>query len=66
MARSWELTDEQKKEIQEKQREIGAEFDPETGKRKNETENIDNTGDEEDVEGIERGRNHETDDEDIR
>ena len=33
MPKSWELSDEQKKEVQEKQREIGAEYDPETGKR---------------------------------
>ena len=47
--RSWEFTDEQKKEIQERQREIGRQFDPETGRRKNTAEN---TGDAEDVEGL--------------
>jgi len=34
MARSWELTEDQKKEIQEQQREIGAQYDPETGRKK--------------------------------
>lgn len=65
MARSWELTDDQKKEIQEKQAEIGAEYDPETGRKKGETEN---TGDNEDVEGIEarNSRNRVDDDENIR
>ncbi len=65
MGKSWELTDDQKKEIQEKQAEIGAEYDPETGRKKGETEN---TGDNEDVEGIEarNGRNRVDDDENIR
>lgn len=67
MARSWELTEDQKKEIQEQQREIGAQYDPETGRKKSETEN---TGDNEDVEGVEdmEGRNHREikDDENIR
>lgn len=68
MAKSWELTDDQKKEIQEKQKEIGAEYDPETGRKKGETEN---TGDNEDVEGMEdmesrRNREIDDDDENIR
>lgn len=65
MARTWELTEDQKKEIQEKQREIGAEYDPETGRRKGQTEN---TGDNEDVEGMEsrNGRERIDDDENIR
>lgn len=67
MARSWELTEDQKKEIQEQQREIGAQYDPETGRKKGEAEN---TGDNEDVEGVEdmEGRNHREikDDENIR
>lgn len=50
MGKSWELTEDQKKEIQEQQAEIGAQYDPETGRRKGETEN---TGDNEDVEGME-------------
>ena len=50
MGKSWELTDDQKKEIQEQQAEIGAQYDPETGRKKGETEN---TGDNEDVEGME-------------
>lgn len=64
MARSWELTEDQKKEIQEQQREIGAQYDPETGRKKGEGEN---TGDSEDVESME-GRNHREieDDENIR
>ena len=53
MGKSWELTEEQKKEINERNREIGAQFDPETGRRKGETEN---TGDNEDVERGERVR----------
>lgn len=65
MAKSWELTEEQKKEIQEKQREIGAEYDPETGRKKGEVEN---TGDNEDVEGVEsrNGRERVDEDENIR
>lgn len=65
MARTWELTEDQKKEIQEKQREIGAEYDPETGRRKGQTEN---TGDNEDVEGMEsrNGRERIDDDDNIR
>lgn len=50
MAKSWELTEDQKKEIQEQQVEIGAQYDPETGRKKGETEN---NGDNEDVEGME-------------
>ena len=68
MAKSWELTDDQKKEIQEKQREIGAEYDPETGRKRGQTEN---TGDNEDVEGAEdietrNRRGRDDDDENIR
>lgn len=67
MLRSWELTEDQKKEIQEQQREIGAQYDPETGRKKGETEN---TGDNEDVEGVEGvdgpNRNRNDDDENIR
>lgn len=50
MGKSWELTEDQKKEIQEQQAEIGAQYDPETRRKKGETEN---TGDNEDVEGME-------------
>ena len=68
MAKSWELTDEQKKEIQGKQREIGAEYDPETGRKKGQTEN---TGDNEDVESMEDvesrdGRERGDDDDNIK
>ena len=68
MGKSWELTEDQKKEIQEKQREIAAEYDPETGRKKGQTEN---TGDNEDVEGNEdietrNGRERIDDDENIR
>ncbi len=66
MAKSWEFTEEEKKEIQEKQREIGLQFDPETGMRKVETENVDNTGDEEEAENIGKGREREIDDGNIR
>ena len=63
MAKSWELTEDQKKEIQAQQAEIGAQYDPETGRKKGETEN---TGDNEDVEGVEASRNgpERTDDDD--
>ncbi len=65
MAKSWELTEDQKKEIQEKQREIGAEYNPETGRKKGEAEN---TGDNEDVEDMEsrNGRERVEDDDNIR
>ena len=67
MPRSWELTEDQKKEIQEQQREIGAQYDPETGRKKGEAEN---TGENEDVEGVEGvdgpNRNRNDDDENIR
>lgn len=65
MGYSWELTEDQKKEINERNREIGAQFDPETGRRKGETEN---TGDNKDVEGVEsrNGRERIDDDNDIR
>ena len=56
MPKSWELSDEQKKEIQEKQREIGAEYDPETGKKRNSVEGTEDTGDNEDVENTENRR----------
>lgn len=69
MGRSWELTEDQKKEIQERQAEIGAQYDPETGRKRGETEN---TGDSEDVEGTEdfevsrNGREKIDDDDNIR
>lgn len=63
MARSWELTEDQKKKIQEQQSEIGAQYDPETGRKKGEAEN---TGDNEDVEGVENRNRHKNDDENIR
>ncbi len=68
MGKSWELTEDQKKEIQEKQREIGEQYDPETGRKKGEAEN---TGDNEDVEGMEdvearNGRERIDDDNNIR
>lgn len=66
MAKSWELTEDQKKEIQEQQAEIGAQYDPETGRKKGETEN---TGDNEDVEAtenVEHGKNREIEDDNIR
>lgn len=62
--KSWEFTDEQKREIQKQQREIGLQYDPETGRRRGEGES---TGDDEDVEGVEnRSRHIEKDDGDIR
>lgn len=66
MGKSWELTEDQKKEIQEQQAEIGAQYDPETGRKKGETEN---TGDNEDVEAtenVEHGKNREIEDDNIR
>lgn len=68
MGKSWELSDEQKKDIEERSREIGAEYDPETGKKKNQAES---TGDNEDVEGMDsadmnRERNNEVDDDNVR
>ena len=63
MGKSWELTEDQKKEIQEQQAEIGAQYDPETGRKKGETEN---TGDNEDVEASRNGRERIDDDDNIR
>lgn len=63
MARSWELTEDQKKEIQEQQREIGAQYDPETGRKKGEAES---TGDNEDVESMENRNLRKNGDENIR
>ena len=34
MGKSWELTEDQKEEIQEQQAEIGAQYDPETGRKR--------------------------------
>lgn len=55
MAKSWELTDEQKQEILEKQREIAAEYDPETGKKKG-AENVGESEDPESIDPRERQR----------
>ena len=68
MGKSWELSDEQKKEVNERNREIGSEYDPETGNKKNQTEN---TGDNEDVEGVDEAeanqdRGREIDDDNVR
>lgn len=65
MAKSWELTEDQKREIQKRQEEIGAEYDPETGRKKGTTENV---GDNEDVEGMEtrNGREKFYDDDYVR
>lgn len=60
MPNSWELTEEQKKEINEKNRELAKEYDPETGRKKN----VDNTGDEEDVERQRGGGRYSRDDDD--
>ena len=57
MGKSWELTEDQKKEIQEQQAEIGAQYDPETGRKKGETE---------DVEASRNGRERIDDDDNIR
>lgn len=63
MGKSWELTEDQKKEIQEQQAEIGVQYDPETRRKKGETEN---TGDNEDVEASRNGRERIDDDDNIR
>lgn len=65
MGKSWELTDDQKKEIEQRSREIAAQYDPETGKKKNAVDNVDNPDDDE-VEGMENGRQREIDDDNIR
>lgn len=66
MSHSWELTDEQKKEINEKNRELASQYDPETGKKKN----VENTGDDEPIErqrgGGREAREPKDDDENIR
>ena len=49
MAKSWELSDEQKKAHDEQSREIAAEWDQETGKKKGEGES---TGESEDVDSM--------------
>lgn len=61
--KSWEFTDEQKREIQKQQREIGLQFDPETGRCRGEGEN---TGDDEDVEGVKSRERCQEKDGDIR
>ena len=68
MGKSWELSDEQKKEINERNKEIGAEYDAESGKKKNQTED---TGDGEDTENVgeaetNRDRTKEVDDDNVR
>lgn len=65
MGKSWELTDDQKKEIEQRSREIAAQYDPETGKKKNGVDNVDNSDDDE-VEGMENGRQRKIDDDNIR
>ena len=66
MGKSWELTEDQKKEIQEQQAEIGAQYDPETGRKKGETENIGDNEDVEATENVEHGKNREIEDDNIR
>lgn len=63
--KSWEFTDEQKKEIQERQREIGLQFDPETGRRRTGSEG-ESTGEGEDMQAVERRSRPEKDDDNIR
>ena len=65
MGKSWELTDDQKKEIELRSREIAVQYDPETGKKKNAVDNVDNPDDDE-VEGMENGRQRKIDDDNIR
>ncbi len=66
MGKSWELTDDQKKEIEQRSREIAAQYDPETGRKKNAVDNVDNPDDDEEVEGMENGRQREVDDDNVR
>ena len=65
-AKSWELSDEEKKEINEKNREIGAQFDPETGRRKGAAENPEDVEDTEKGERTREEPERNDDDEDIR
>jgi len=68
MSRSWELTDEQKKEVNERSREIGAEYDPETGKKKGQAESTDDNEDVEGNDSADRSHQHsrDVDDDNIR
>ena len=70
MAKSWELSDEQKQEHAERSKEIGAQYDQETGNKKesdptgegDDTENMDNQSD------MDRGgeRQRQVDDDNVR
>ncbi len=64
MGKSWELSDEQLQEVREKQSEIAAQYDPETGKKK--TENVENTGDGEEIGQREREKIKDTEGEYVR
>ena len=66
MGKSWELTEDQKKEIQEQQAEIGAQYDPETGRKKGETEDNEDVEGMEDVEASRNSRERIDDDDNIR
>ena len=63
MGNSWELTDEQKKEINEKNREIGQSYDPQTGRKKNQVDSTDGTDDEA-IEGMDDRQRKTKDDDD--
>lgn len=65
MGKSWELTDDQKKEIEQRSREIAAQYDPETGKKKNAVDNVDNPDDDE-IQERERVRQRDMDDDNVR
>lgn len=65
MPKSWELSDEQKKEINERNRETGQQFDPETGRRKGATDNPDDVEDTEKSERV-REKEREIDDDNVR
>ena len=66
MAKSWELTEEQKAEFNERSRQIGSQFDPETGKRKSDVEDVDGTNEDEQIGQRERDITKEADDDNVR
>lgn len=68
MPKSWELTDEQKKEINAQLKEKADQWRAEEEAReKNKVENPDDTGDDEDIDTVDRqGRNREIDDDNVR
>ena len=66
MAKSWELTEEQKAEMNERLRDVGSQFDQETGRRKSEVEDVDGTNEDEQIGQRERDITKEADDDNVR